>query len=994
MRNVALLAIVLLLVCAYLFLFRDADNNSIVDSSSTSNTEDASNDELRGAEVALNPGKQNVVPSGDETEPDNVAPENALIAKGRVLDEARRPVASATIVARYKSDIVGRTKSKQDGTYELPTRPPVTGLAQVSVRASHDGRVARASFFAGNSISVPFTTNERKVAELILSRGQRLELRVVHAGKPIANAAVYARERRNASQTVGGAPIAAPHTDTHGKTAFELVSGEIVDVFIAASGYGRAHQQIALPADGVIDVELPLDRVVTVNVVHGASGEPVADAEVCIAGQGTMPPPRGIGCLPPMTPITTGEDGKAVIHGAPPTHIWVVARAPKLAMLNSGWSVERAILQKGENEITVKLYEYETLRFPIGESKVAPPANGTALKLVQYQALHGYYRSTPKARVEDGHVVIDDFPPGHDWGHVEAPNGTWAMWRIPPRGKPVAPIAFRHTCNLTVHAAWPDGSPARDVRMRLHTQPRGAHGPSVTNEQGTVTFERLCADSAVVWWNLHDESHIGIPVGTIALAGKQVSMNVTLHRLSSADVFVTIDGVPRLPSSCRLMAPPLQGSRLVWVIPEFMTEAPSEGRMTFKWPLNRDQSGHRVKLTALGYAEVEATLTKQEGDRWRADIALHSTSTLRVVMKRNEDLKGWLKVERWNERHHTFESLYDDPAFRAGNRPVNGVYTFRGFKPGRYRLVEALSSIHSDEFELVAGSKPVEIIFDVTAATKVMGRVTVPGGHRAAFARVQVAGRKSGRVSSSNPVRVAKDGSFELHARRGETLNLVAHHPVLSMRHPHQAYKVGSGEAVLNLTAGPTVSFQVNGSDYTSPDPDPRSSGGRLTDISVRFTKSLADLKEEIATQRRATQTIASNGRYKCKAPEPGRWSMVVYRYGDVPYVKRDIDIKAGETDLGTIDISKGATLKITFEKGEKPLPSAIFIRAEHLGVPHYQTSGMARPAGTHPGGTVTGLGEGRFRLKFIEMSKRDAIHTQEIDSDGTSTIKLSVRLP
>ena len=994
MRVLALLAVVLVLGCAYLILSRQDAFDSEVAPANDAPSAAESRDTGNARDVSLTPGaapraKTSETPSSEE--PNS---EGTFVATGRVLDATRQPVKGALVIASRVGQELGRATTGKDGTYRLSMSPSLMGLVTIGMRATSGKRTASGALYLGTALGVALDPLERTVVDLVLRDGQPLSLRVVHEGKPVAGAVVYAQEAQSAS-VIAGAPIAAPNTDDEGKTRIPLVSGQLVAVYAAAEGYGRAYQKIQIPCRDVVDVELPKDRTITVRVVEAGSNAPVEGAEVHLAGEGTHPIPRGIGCLPPMKPIATGADGRAVISGAPPTHIWVVARAPELAMLNQGWSVERAILQKNDHEITVTLHRYTTLRFPVTESDVASPASGTALKLVQYQGLNNYYQSSPTARFEEDHIIIEEFPPGHDWGHVIAPNGTWASWQVPAAGKPAVPTRFRHACDFTVQATWTDGTPAEGVSLSLWMQPRGQQGPLKTNDKGVVTFEGCCAETANVRWNLAAPGNWGLTVGEGALSGRTKSIDVTLAPTVPVTVDVTIDGEPGLPPSYRISAPPLHGERAVGVGQPIISEDPVAGRLFFSWPLQPAAEQPSITFTSAGYPEVKATLVRESDGKWTAEVKLETASTLRVRIKKDEGRKAWLRVERWHEQYGRFHYLHDDPAYQAGRRPVSGVYTFRGFSPGRYRLIDGYSGIASDPFEIVTGSEPMEIAFDITDAVTVQGRVVVPKGHQPAFARIHVAGRTSGRLSVSNSIRVGTDGRFEFHGRRGETLPLAVNHPVLSLKEPHVEFEVGSGELILPLVEGPTVTFRVAGSTATTPAPKP---GVHVSPTSLVFVRIVASLDAlstpEAIRDAPYSQTLANEGRFLCKAPKPGRWFILLHHMGNVPHLLRDVEIGTGTTDLGTISFSKGATLTVEFQKGAAPMPMAVAVRATHQKAPAYVVSSFGRPDGVKAGATLSGLGAGRFKLVCQAVGKREVIHSEEIESDGTTAIKLIVPLP
>lgn len=816
-----------------------------------------------------------------------------------------------------------------------------------------------------------------------------LTVRVLRRGEPVPDAEVVVGDALAGRER---ATLSTARTDAQGLARFQEVGGVKVGVFAAAPGMGRGYLEVALPRQDIVDVHMPDDRTVTIHVRRGDTQRPVAGAEVMLAGPGTMPFPRGTGCLPPLPEVRTDPSGNAVVSGLPQEQLWVVARAPRLAMKSNGLMVERVMLEPSKNETTVTLWPHRVVRFPIKTTGAGAPDDGTKLELRRYQPMEGYDQSEPGARIEDGHLVLEPFPPGFDWGHVISPQGTWALWKVPQGRDLGEAVEFRTIYDIRVRLLWKGGAPAADQILFVILEPRGEKARVRTDGEGSAVFPTCVAESAHVMWAPRERGS-GVPIVRVNLVADPGETTVAINRPIDYEVCIRVNGEPCIPEDCQVyvrgMAPDRPPEELRWIVGGLEEDA-ERGEVRFRWlPLPSGEASP-VTIRAPGLPTAAATPVRGADGVWRATVELQATTTLRVRLGVPQGLRYYLNLERWRDELGRYVVPEDQAARQTRWNAVKDVHTFRGFPPGRYRLREHNSGITSEPFELVAGGEDLDMTFSLSAAVVVRGRVVVPEGENPAYATVRLADRVGGGVSRSNPVRVNQDGTYEFRAPAGERHRLVVKHPLLVPKDAPPEFVVGGAVPVIHLVAGPQLTFRIQGSDRTTPEPGAGMSAPQQPQVRVRMARP-----GEWKPEGYGRMTIAKNGVFRVGVPEPGTWDVRIEQHRLVPHVVRGVEVGQGPVDLGTVSLSEGATLTVRLFKGEQPFPKHPLVRATLVSEMPYSTSSYNVEAGDPPFIKLSGLGRGRFRVVVSQLYVEDGdLSEHEVVSDGENDTTLDVRLP
>ena len=900
-----------------------------------------------------------------------------------VVDEHRRPVGGAQVVAAMGGRDIGRATSTADGRFEvrLPPRGVDAAFGQLRLRAGRRG--AQRPIFLG-----PDGTDRVDYGRIALVPMHDVSVRVLRDGAPVAGAQVVLGQTQGARP---GARFPTAQSDADGLARFDEALGPRVQIHAWIEGRGRAFQEVAVPADGPIDIELPPDRTATIHVRRAGTDAPVAGAEVFVGGGGTLAPPAGIGCLPPYPPLRTGEDGTLVVSGLPQEHVSLVARAPGLGMRSQGRTTERAFLKPDESEKTLTLYPYRAIRFPISEAGAGAPPDGTPLTVRRYQPLVGYDVGHPEARIEDGQLVIEPFPPGFDWGHVVSEDGRWAQWRIPQDKNEGEPVEFRAVHDVRVRLQWRDESPAVGEILWAILRPRGQTKRLRTDENGEVLFPHMVAETAAVMWT-SSEQGFGMPLGRVNLVSDPGLVTFTIDRPIDIVLALRSGGKPLLPEGLKVSVPDLDPNRFGGgprdVFNEIHEDA-ARGELSFRWLPMPDGSAPPVTLEAKDIAETTVTPTKGEDGVWRARVELARAATMHVRVAVPEGTRYFLKLEQWKEGDGSWVYLHDHPGYRQGRRAVEGIHVIPALGPGRYRLVEHYTGLASDPIE-VSGGGDIDVPFDLTAIVEVKGRVVVPEGEDPMYASIHVKDRDRGAVSTMNPIVPKKDGTFSFRATRGERLTLVAEHPLLRPKAEPKPFVVGTDEPILRLGPGPHLVFRLEGSDLTTHEPNGNASPAWWSPVHVRVRPP-----ERWDSEGRTYPAIATKGLCRCAAPGPGTWTVRIEQPGLVPILLEDVKVGSGATDLGTLRFTRGATLTVRILAGEGGLPQGLRARAVHQGTHPYACWAGKVAAGEPPTMTMTGLGPGRFEVSLVKgVMRGETVVTRTVESDGSSDLTLDLKLP
>ena len=1001
-RTRVALALVIL-VGALVALWASASNDSAPPRARAQLEDDQLGAEL-DAGVPGMPSVDGATPSSSDSGPPGTTPpaREEITARGRVIDDRRVPLPGAVVRVERGGTHIASAVTDAEGAFAVCLGPKPLADSRALLHATLGSRGARVSIYLQRRAPTRF-----RLRPVVLRPSQALAVHVEADGQPRPGATVVLM---GADEFGTFTRVAQGVTGPNGEWQAPSVFAEKVRAFAHAPGRGRGMSAGSLPADqDRLVVALPPDRTLDVYVTHATTGEPVAGAEVFARGKWGQRTPLGAGCLPDLPPQVSDASGRVRIAGLPLGPLDVVARSRSARLRSTGTGLERVVAGPDDTRVELRLHPERVLRFPIAESTAGAPADGTPLEVVCYQLAPGDGGDGITARVTDDHVVIGGFPPGFDWGHVVAPDGRWAAFRalLPDSDAALADVFFRHARDVRVRLSGKSGQPLAGEWLRLHVSPRGRGKPQRTDEEGVCTWPRLVGKRAIVLWT-PTEDGFGTPIAEVDLHSPADTTRVTIDAPFDVRLAVTVDGESALPPAYAVRVPfvePSGGSHMRDLQDAEVEEDAGTGTLLFRYLGPPGGAAPVVSVTSPGYRPITPGLERREDGTWHGVAVLEQATAVTVRVTPPQYSRWHAMLERFDATSERFAADPSDPTMRPTRGKTREVQRYEGLAPGRYRLRELVTGHTSSPFEVSAGREALEVVFDLSVLLKVTGRVFVPEGEDATFARVLVDwGRSEPGQLPKPPVAVAADGSFHYFAREGRRLALRVTHPLLQAAADAATQSVVTGGAPpeFRLERGSEIRFRVAGSDETTVAAPPRIGNAPRfrSPARVRMAPDSAGLGE--ADARLA---LGKAGSFRIAVVQPGRMSLRIEIEGHVPIDFDSVQIKEGVNDLGTLQFEVGAQVRLRLLVKKTQSPAFVQASAALVGEASYTQKAWKVEPGDPAYVLIKGLGAGQFRVSLALTTPRgrtapEGLPTKEapfervVESDGKSEIVVDVPLP
>lgn len=884
-----------------------------------------------------------------------------LLLRMQLVDPAARVLPAASGEVRADGVVVDRQQSGADGRIELRL-PAFNSVA----RAVHV-HLSKGRLHAYRRVWI-HTVGEKPLdlGTVVLEPGNDLRVRATIDGVAAANARVAVRVKVDGLEVM---PPSMAQTDAEGRTRFAGLPKGLVTVYGHAEGRGRGVVTSELPRDEELELVIPANRVVTVRVVQAEDKAPIPGAEVFITDVHSPPWPNGR-TLPPMPVVRTGADGTVEVPGCPSGHLRVRATAEGRALPSNGIDFEDVRLPPEGREATLALHVPRTVRLPIQESESGgPPTVGAVVRVERSQPMAGLQAAEIRGRIEEGFLVLEGVRPGFDVGRVTTSEGYWADWQAMPSGGKAKPVVFRRLKDLEIRMRWSDGEPIANTSFQIGTSFRAERRDVVSDASGHIEVEGLAVASAWLTWRRQ-------LIKRFDLTSPSAPFEVELQRPRRVELSLRVHGKPHVPADVRISVPPPMaqiGARLHPVSDTAIQLDRESGRILFDWlPATADEV-LRIQAQASDLPAVTITADRDEDGVYRATIDLVSTTQVRLRVQRPEGLSYRVGVEQWDEQRSRWSYAHQQKAVKAGLQGREGVHTFEGLLPGRYRIKEMSSGWQSEPIDVRAGGDPVEVQLDLRSFRTVKGQLHAPEGMLANMPALYVA-RLDG---DSKPSRVPlyRTGAFKLTAQQGERLRFTLEHPQLTLLAPETVYRVGESPIELRAGMGPVARFRL--------------APGTLDPLPTRVRILLLRAGESMAKGTPASLQ-AKGGVFECHAPEPGRYDLLIQVRSHVPRWLRGIEFQAEGVDLGTLAFERGTKVELHLEARTGSLPPGLIVSATRQGLPSYHQSMSVRPSGPKAQGVLDGIGQGRFTLTIRSLG-RGTKQELEFESDGKTPIKLDV---
>lgn len=909
---------------------------------------------------------------------------------GRVVDARRRAVPGARVRAWGPGHPEVLVLSDARGAYRVPLGVPSGAPGSGGVHAStSDGRAGTAQFWVG---AEP-VTGPTELPVIVLGPARDLEVRVERDGAPVAGARVVL----DAEARFLAGRLADALTGADGAVRLLALPLGAYRLAAGAPGHGRGVTQVRLTSEGPARAVVPLTapRTVTVRVLEQEGGTPIAGATVSL----TERVPTGdnsvrIAPLEPLEAIApTDADGRTTLRGlAVGDQGALAATAPGFPeLLQAGWGGGPDTALKPEDvERTLTLRRLKRITWPVKDGQAPVPADGTALTL---EPQTGAIPSTrpSSARMEGGRIVADGFSHGYIHAVAVAPDGSFATLFAKADESEGLETSFLPARRIDVRVLRADGSPAKGYHVWARNQ---GNNPlpdrAVTDAEGRATLKPRYAHLVEVFVGPRHDAFGGTLAGSVDLARSSGALELRLPPQRELRLSVTLDGRPGLPGQFSVgfgMAPLTVES-----------EDPEQGLLVLRLPLPTAQGPQKPTLwvQASGFAPATVPLEVSEGDGpIQASVALELACVLEVAVRAPADGQSGLRLEAWSEGTQGWAyATGGGPDGSGTSEPMPGGKRVRydALKPGRYRVVDGGTGEASDPVDLRAAGATGAAALDLSRSGFVKGTLELPEGFDARQARVALEGVKAtGPFGERTGIgHVWENGTFQIRVPGTRPVVILASHPLL-VPDPVIGRLEATGPregARLRLVRGATARFAWAGPS-TAAQRGPVGEGPRV----LLFTGAPS------AEPQATFAPVLKDGAWRFAGFDPGTYTLWIDLREGVPTLLEDVALGAGETDLGTLSLSAGSTIRLKVAVREGGTVPRLSLWAQTQGPPAYTRSVTTQGGETEV--VLRGLGPGRFRVGgapvMVAFSTPSQGPAQKIDTtvelDGTNEILLELDL-
>lgn len=791
----------------------------------------------------------------------------------------------------------------------------------------------------------PPPPEQRVRAEPDAGVGELLDVTVLADGRPAAGARIVLAARAGHpwrySEMDHWRACGRGRADAAGCAHFEGVPHGYVRVLAMLPDHARGETFAYLPQDLVHPVVVELRRTPPLEVVVRDGAGPVAGATVDLVERNGDP------WWPRVLAAPTDASGRTIVDGVDGS-ARVVVRAPGYAP-----SGPRVPPESGSLEVPLEP-RTRTVKWPLA-SVAGQPAPGTLLSV---RRLGGATRR--EARVVGRDVVLTQLEPGIVPELLAmAPDGTFARLQA-DRDESVGPaVAFAAPPRLAVTVSDSDGKPLTGIEVRLADAATGnpvypggvTRDGRVTGPDGRDTLPVYARDPVRV--ELYEDGHPRRDaVKRYDPATGDGSLAFELPRARPVRLRVE----PELPDEWELYV----GRRRIEPAPA----GPSELRFVV-----RAREPVHVYLLAPGFV----TATRIVDPRPRGPVEL----AIRLEPAGSLELKV---VRATAGQPFALELVDAEPGAAP---PRRGPWTLRLYPgpdhvvretmlpPGRFRVRDRTSGAMTPEFTIPPGGAAVRLRLDLTGVgrpERISGRVVAPGG--LVLRGTEVVAVEQGGDARRDVVSVARDGTFFLPWRGVAPLRVFARHP-----------RVGDGPAV-------TVTRPRH--DLTLPLELRRYAQLRLVPTPPVPPVGVTPPRVHLDRPPYVLDALLDGDTLRFAGYEAGEARLWIDLPGFAPAQLPAVQLPDARVDLGTLELSRGASLRFRVLVPSGEAPPALTISAQALAAPRYQRSCRSAPGAPL---VLGGLGPGAFRVTAWDQATGARLWSREIETDGETATEVVIDL-
>ena len=901
--------------------------------------------------------------------------------KGLVLDERGAFVAGAAVMAKCRDQVLSRTVTDAHGEFSFRTQPdrgalePSTGFVMAR---DEGGRIGI------TRLSIPRVgPYEPKYLRVTLFPPQRLRLRVRRlSGDPIP-ARVWVLGPVPGMMT----PFATGQCDKHGVFQVESIPRGLWQIIAASDGLGRAARLIQLPsADGQpTEITLSAAHDLRVLVRDKESLSPIVNARVhvqmCQIGQSAVwGKPISI---PPV--YTTAHAGACLIGGLGP-HDRLALRveakgypdASGRQMLGEQGYVE---LDARADATTIELARGRTIRWPIVDRGHGIPADGSIV-FIRDAIRSG---ATPKeGKIEGKDLVSTGWGPSGSSPSHAIVRGFGAANVLPTLE--AQPIAFYPFRSAEIRVNQQDGSPAEGLLFRVacHSERGEYHSSCRTDSNGHARIEGLFSlpgSHAICQLSRSQDQREHWRLGTYPIYKSDVEIRYTLPPIRSIRLALRLNGVPAREGAKGIASMSMSSS-------EFVVDSQGNADVTFESKPRGSSLSVSLTLSDGTRAMGEARVDYDNPDPLQTTVALKRALVVRADVRLPADGRSKVALQPWDPIRQNWKGVAN--AGRAIG--ADGFATFPYARAGHYRVIDVLSGVASEAFDLDVHTSPCRIGLDLSGVTSVRGRVILPQGAKG-YHGFSVSSDEEGMlVRESGTLRLpgvpvnSRDGTFLIRVPGSEPVVIRPHH---FKYRPHptkgtESVSSGSGDVELHVVAGTTAFVGID----PALERGVGAGGGSL--LRVRLFRGGLHGTSTAAIGR---LNDARDG-IEIGALDPGRYTVWIDTLTAVPLLLHGIDINVGANDLGSHARDDGSTLHLQVKASDgSESQETITVVATYQGNPvHHRYQVFGEPGRAD----VPGLSKGTYRVVAFAMGMAGPfgeILNEDITFDGRTDLSRTIKL-
>jgi hypothetical protein len=903
------------------------------------------------------------------------------LARGRVVDEHRYPVAGARVELCVPGVEAPAGTSGADGRFALEFAIAKLPGEGCSVRARDaSGRAGFTYLWVGPAKEGELV--EVDAGAVVLLEACTLRVRVRDGNAPSPGAEI--RLALGHDRVFAGIARA----NAAGEALLDALPRGVVHID-ATSGETTGHARAFVPEETETLIDLAPCLAVQVLVVDKESGAGIGGAELQVDSSYPVPmplpgeeSPAGLGnqeywSLRPLPELarTTDSEGHATIEGLAPGQKYDL-HVQAHGYCSNDDPVRIPPRDGSAGPVRVELvHATRIVSWPVVAGEVGVPPDGSVIEL--RHAPGSYARGDAPEPPPPGHMKGASLVGENIIGSsflAEAPDGAVANIWVDDGSEIGNETSFRRprTIEVLVHEASGKAA-ARAVAIARDQGNNDLCEGVAADGEGRAVLAGLYGKLADVYVGVAGEYPHQL-AGSVDLTKGDGRVEATLATMAAVRLRVLLDGRPGLPAKFQVW-----GARLV-------EEFPDLGELSIALSVAHPGETMRFGVRAPGFLTASTELVPPtDGSVAQAQVELVRGAVLLARVELSDTERASILPQRFDEESKKFEAerKFGFQRMSQPNGPDSS-FVYSGLTPGRWRVVDERSGAASTEAELFPGGGEARVELDLRSVTWVSGRVEVPDPAELARVVVLVGGvdaAPSGRswLPGLAPPEGASagDGSFRVRVPGDRTVTLVPWHPWLVPAADAGTCDVREGRdgVVLRLVEGDEVRLPVS---HLAASP---------LVSSLRIGRYSGDAIGEPLEWRNAP-VVDGGARF---AVPHGTWTLWIDAgEGFAPLELHNVSVD-GVTVLEPAVFERGSAVRVRVPVVPDQAAPRIFVSAMKVGAPAYFRS--LNSDGENEV-VLAGLGPGRFQLSLSTVMPFQAPTRREIELDGRSELVLDFDRP